>query len=574
VPPLLVRAILDSAIPQRNVHSLSVLVMMMLAVSVVSSLAGVLQTYTVTRVGQSIMSRLRVELFQNLQKMSLPFFSQTRSGEIVSRISNDVNAVQSFTTVTFVSIFSNLATIVVTLFVICTLNWRIAVLAVTVMLLLLFPIKVLGRVRHRLSRLTQEKQADLVAFLQERLNINGMMLSKTFGQGDVDVAYFAHQSKEVMELNIKQSMTNVWLMLLFGVSATAIPSLIYWFGGLLTIRGELSTGTIIAFIAYLTNLYHPSLGMANVYIDLRGAAAVFDRIFQFLDLKPEIQDKPDSLHLEDVEGHVRFQNMGFVYPAVSVVGHTRIEDEENEDSAPFELQNISFEIQPGERVALVGPSGSGKTTLTYLLSRFVDPLSGHISLDGHNLREITQESLRAHIGVVSQETFLFHASVRDNLLYARPNATMKEIEAATKAAHIDDLIRTLPKGYDTIVGERAFRLSGGEKQRLSIARTLLKDPRILILDEATSNLDANSEQIIQEALEVLMEGRTSLIIAHRLSTILSADKILVLERGKLIEMGEHKTLLAQNGLYATLYAQQFGSVGDGDENAKSVELGH
>jgi ATP-binding cassette, subfamily B, bacterial len=336
------------------------------------------------------------------------------------------------------------------------------------------------------------------------------------------------------------------------------PAAIYWYGGLQAIRGELTVGTIIAFVAYLSNLYRPVGQLASVYVNIQGGMAVFERIYEYLDRQPEVEDRPDAVKLTEARGHIRFDNVSFEYPR-------RITKAEAETLAPSDapetdrraLKDVTFEIMPGERVALVGPSGAGKTTITYLLPRFYDPTAGAVTLDGHDLKQMTQYSLRAHLGAVTQDTFLFHATIRDNLLYARPGATEEEIVAAARAANIHDFISELPDGYQTVVGERGFRLSGGEKQRLSIARALLKDPRILILDEATSSLDATSENLIQEALETLMRGRTAVVIAHRLSTILTADKIIVLDRGRIVEVGPHAALLESGGLYATLYHQQF-----------------
>ena len=547
LPPLAVRGILDTAIPRKDLLLLLLLAGGIIGLNCLIGLISVLQNYVNALVGEGIIFDLRNRLFQHLQKMSLPFYTTTRAGEIVSRINNDVAAVQGVTTATLVAIVSNLLTVIATLAVLFALNWRLALLSILVVPGLYLPTRLVGRVRRRLSQAAQEAQADQLAFLQERLNIGGMLLTKLFGQARADAGVFTRHTRKVMELNIRQTLAGRWLFLCLSVFSVAGPALIYAFGGYEAIHRNLTVGSIIAFAAYLTNLYRPVANLANVYVDVQAALAVFERIFQFLDLPPEVEDAPEAHVLTDIQGHIRFENVGFTYPSSGERGS-------------FALRDVSFEIEPGQRVALVGPSGAGKTTITYLLPRFLDPTEGRILLDGHDLRALTQESLRAHIGMVTQETFLFHATVRENLLYARPDATEAEMIAAAEAANLHAFLHSLPDGYDTVVGERAFRLSGGERQRLSIARALLKDPRLLVLDEATSNLDATSEFLIQQALETLLRGRTALIIAHRLSTILSADKILVLDEGRLVEAGRHAELLARDGLYATLYRRQFRKV--------------
>jgi ATP-binding cassette subfamily B protein len=547
LPPLAVRGILDQAIPQRDLRLLGLLVGAIIGLNILSGLIGVLQNLVNARVGERIIFDLRNQLFQHLQQMSLPFYTTTRAGEIVSRINNDVAAVQGTATATLIAIVSNVLTVIATVVVIFAMNWRLALLAIVIVPGLYLPTRVVGKFRRRLAQQSQETQADLLAFLQERLNIGGMLLTKTFGQARADAEVFQKLSRRVMELNIRQALAGRWLFMSLSVFSVAGPAMIYAYGGYEAIQQQLTVGSIIAFVAYLTNLYRPLANLANVYVDVQASLAVFERIFQFLDLEPEVQDRPHAIALPSVQGQIRFEKVGFTYPQASEAGH-------------FALRDITFTIQPGERVALVGPSGAGKTTITYLLPRFLDPTEGCIRLDGHDLRDLTQESLRAHIGMVTQETFLFHATIRDNLLYARPDATEAELIAAAESANIHAFIERLPEGYDTVVGERAFRLSGGERQRLAIARALLKDPRVLILDEATSHLDATSEFLIQQALETLLRGRASLIIAHRLSTILDADTILVLNRGRLIEAGRHDELLARGGLYATLYQQQFREV--------------
>ncbi len=558
LPPLLVRSILDNAIPDRDAGLLHLLVAGIVGLTVVSSLIGVLQSWLSTRVGQSIMVDLRNHLYHHLQRQSLGFYTAERAGEIVSRVNNDVGAVQHVATSTVVSIASSFLTLVATLIVIFSLNPWLALLAIAIVPSFYLPTRIVGRIRHRLSRQTQEQYAEMVAFMEERLNLGGMLLAKIFGQVAADAEHFSERSRGVADLNVKQAMAGRWFFMCLAVFSVAGPALIYLYGGHQAIRGELSIGTIIAFVAYLTNLYRPVGQMANVYVDLQGALAVFERIFDYLDRRPDVEDSADASELARARGDIRLEHVSFEYPrSAHRVKHDN-GDAQGRPAAPSPaLQDVSFEISAGERVALVGPSGAGKTTVTYLLPRFYDPTEGRILLDGHDLRHLTQESLRAHIGVVTQDTFLFHTTVRENLLYARPGATDDEMFAATRSANIHDFIAGLPDGYETMVGERGFRLSGGEKQRLAIARALLKDPRILILDEATSHLDATSEHLIQQALEVLLAGRTSVTIAHRLSTILNADKIVVLDEGRVLEVGSHSELVGNRGLYADLFERQF-----------------
>jgi ATP-binding cassette subfamily B protein len=561
LPPLAVRALLDTAIPHGDVRLLLLLVGGVVGLSVGTGLVGVVQNYVSAQVGEAIVFRMRGRLFRHLQRMSLPFYTRTRAGEIVSRVSNDVAAVQSTAASTLIAIASNVFTVIATSVVIFAMDWRLALLALAIVPGLYLPTRTVGKFRRRLAGETQEAQADLLAFLQERLNIGGMLLTKFFGQAGADADTFDGYGRQVMTLNVRQALAGRWLSMVLSVISVAGPALIYAYGGLLAIRHQITVGTIIAFVAYLTSLYRPLANLANVYVDVQAALAIFERIFSLLDAEPEVQDRPGAIELPTpVRGHIRFEEVGFIYPSAPA----KPKEDENGQAGDgdlgdrFALRALNFEILPGERVALVGPSGAGKTTISYLLPRLLDPSEGRITLDGWDLRDVTQESLRANIGVVTQETFLFHATVRENLLYARLDATEAEVIAAAKAANAHDFIAALPEGYDTVVGERAFRLSGGERQRLSIARALLKDPRILVLDEATSSLDATSEYLIQQALETLLAGRTSLIIAHRLSTIRTADRILVVDRGCLIESGRHDDLLAAGGLYATLYRRQFG----------------
>jgi ATP-binding cassette subfamily B protein len=559
LPPLAVRGVLDDAIPRHNVRLLGWLVAAMVGLNIVGGFIGVLQNYVNALVGEGIVYDLRNSLYRHLQSLSLPFYTATRAGEIVSRVNNDVAAVQSSVTVTIVTIVSNILNAGATIAVIFTLNWRLAILSVLVVPGLFLPTRIVGKYRRRLAMQSQERQADLLAFLHERLNISGMLLTKIFGQQRQDSETFQRHNRAVRDLNIQQALAGRWLFMCLSVFSVAGPALIYAYGGFQTIQSQLTIGTLIAFVAYLTNLYRPLANLANVYVDIQAALAVFDRIFEFLDTPPEVQDRPGAVSLPTIEGHIQFDDVAFAYPAA---GETK----------PFALRDVSFDILPGERVALVGPSGAGKSTITYLLPRFMDVGDGRIALDGHDIRDLSQLNLRSHMAMVTQDTYLFHTSLRENLLYARPDATEEEMISAAKSANIHPMIAALPDGYDTVVGERGFRLSGGERQRIAIARALLADPRILILDEATSNLDATSEYLIQQALEQLLVGRTSLIIAHRLSTILTADRILVLDKGRLVESGRHEDLLTAGGLYAKLYRQQFRKVDAGLDEVITAPL--
>jgi ATP-binding cassette subfamily B protein len=562
-----VAAIIDQAILRENTTLLALLGLAMVVIAIASGLIGVLQQSVSARAGQSIVFDLRNELYGHLQRMSLHFYTQTRGGEVVSRINNDVNAVAGVATGTLTSIVDNVLKLAATSAALFAISWRLALIAIAVVPAFYLPSRIVGGIRRRLSKDTQEAQASLLAFLHERLQVGGILLMSIFGQARADRAGFEKRSQRLTDLNVRQAVVGRWLFMSLSVFAVTGPALVYWYGGLQVIENELRVGVVVGFAALLGNLYRPMHQLATVYVDILASLAVFERIFEYLDLRPEVEDRADATELAAARGHVVFERVAFDYPRASENGSlpppapSRLSLSLSHTSKkPFGLRELSFEIMPGQRVALVGPSGAGKSTVTYLLPRFYEIKEGSVCLDGHDIRSLTLDSLRQHIGMVTQETFLFNATVLENLLYARPDATEEQVVAAARAAQIHDFISALPDGYQTLVGERGFRLSGGEKQRLSIARALLKDPEILILDEATSSLDATSEYLVQQALETLLKGRTSLIIAHRLSTILSADKILVLEHGSVIDQGTHAELLDGGGLYADLFHQQFGKV--------------
>ena len=529
----------------------------MVVVPILSSLIGILQTYITTVIGQGVIQELRNRLYRHLQAMALKFFTDTRTGEIQARLSSDVAGVQTVVTDTFTSIVSNVAILLTTVVAMWLLSPALTVLSLCLVPLFILLTTRVGNIRRNISSETQKTVADLSALVEETLSVSGVLLTKTFGRQKTSTARFERENSRLARLFIRQQMVGRGFMALIGTFFSISPALVYLLAGYLLfgnhgrpvsmpLIGTISVGTLVGFTTLQSRLFFPIGQMLQVQIEVTGAFALFDRVFDYLDMTHDIKDKPGALVLrpEDVDGEVEFRDVSFSY-----VGKEGAQA----------LSEVSFRGEAGQLVALVGPSGAGKTTTTYMIPRLYDVDKGAILIDGHDVRDLQLESLGELIGVVTQETYLFHDSIRENLLFAKPDATDEELLEAIEASAIGDRVRELPAGLDTVVGERGYRMSGGEKQRLAIARVFLKDPRILILDEATSALDTHSERLIQAAFAKLMQGRTTVAIAHRLSTILRADQILVMDHGRVVEQGTHAQLVNRGGLYGRLYLEQFAS---------------
>lgn len=582
VSPLIVRDLIDHTIPSHNIPRLVMLALALLVIPTLGGAINVFQRRLNAFVGEGVIYDLRVALYAHLQRMSLRFFTNTKVGELMSRLNNDVVGAQNAISNTIVNIITDIIQAGAVLAVMLTLEWHLTLISVVILPLFLLVARKLGNQLRDIARGQMEANAQMNAMMNETLNISGALLVKLFGRTQTEISRFDNRAVRVRDLGVQRAVMGSVFFVIIGLLSAIGTALMYGLGGYLVIRGAFTIGTIVAFGSYMASLYSALQGLANAPVDFATSVVSFERVFEVIDLPVDIQEKPDATELNDMAGELVFEDVSFKYEVkeeqllsdVTRYGHMEnvkavLSGTKNGDGSGDEeprphnqareaaLDHIQFRVAPGQLTALVGPSGAGKTTLTYLIPRLYDPTGGCIRIDGYDLRDLTLDSLTRQIGMVTQETHLFHDTIRTNLVYARLDATQAEIEAAAKAANIHDFIMELPDGYDTIVGERGYRLSGGEKQRIALARVILKDPRILVLDEATSHLDSESEALIQEALKRVMAGRTSIVIAHRLSTILAADQILVMDRGQIIERGTHPELLTRAGLYAHLYATQF-----------------
>jgi ATP-binding cassette subfamily B protein len=540
VSPFLLRAVIDTALPEKNVRLLAFLVAGMIAVASVTSAFGVIQTWISTKVGQQVMHGLRTSVFAHLQRQSIAFFTSTRTGEVQSRITNDVGGMEAVVTSTATSIAANLTTAVATAAAMVALSWRLSLISLVVMPPAIYLTRKVARMRRAITTQQQRELADLNVTIEEGLSINGVQLAKTMGASPSLVQRFTASSARLIDLELRSQLAGRWRMASMSVIFAAIPAVIYLAAGLPLTAGAMTIGTLIAFTTLQNSLFRPLTGLLNTSVSVISSLALFARIFEYLDLPIDIDEpaRPADIDPARITGHVKFENVSFRYPGA--------------DRAA--VSGIDLDIPAGTTLALVGETGSGKTTLASLIARLYDPTEGSVHVDGIDIRDLRLADLAAVVGVVSQETYLLHTTVRENLRYAKPAATDAEIEAAARAAQIHDLIAGLPDGYDTMVGSRGHRFSGGEKQRIAIARTLLRDPRVLVLDEATSALDTGTERAVQQAFDALARGRTTITIAHRLSTVRNADQIVVLDHGRVIESGTHANLVAGNGRYAVLAA--------------------
>ena len=580
VTPLIFRELIDHAIPKGDVRELDLLALALLAVPVLGAVFGVLENTLTTIIGSGVIYDLRVALYSHLQRMSLRFFTHNKTGELMSRMNNDVMGAQTAISSTLVDILTNIVTVVATLLVMLALNWRLTLMGLVVLPFFTLIARRLGKTLRAVARRQMEESARMSALMQETLNISGLLLVKLFGRHEVEVGRFRKRAEEMRRISVRQSTAGARFFALMGMVGSVGTALVYLVGGHLAIRGVFTIGTIVAFSSYLGQLYGPLRSLAGAPVSFAQSMVSFERVFEVLDLPRDIEEKDNPRVLPSVNGALVFEHVSFDYTAtgedirLSTVKRVARPDtvggifsgtatpQQAEPSSVGQarskaLHDVSFEAAPGQLVALVGASGAGKTTVSYLIPRLYDPTEGRVVLDGIDLRDLSLDSLSSAVGMVMQESYLFHDTLRANLLFARPDATLQQMDDACEAANIASFIRGLPDGYDTLVGERGYRLSGGEKQRVAIARVVLKDPRILVLDEATSHLDSESETLVQEALARVMKGRTSIVIAHRLSTILAADTILVLDRGSIVERGTHEELLGAGGTYSRLFESQF-----------------